>query len=110
MGEFLYIVFHTRASYTASRSFFADRFPVVLLDDDARWSASPVIDGSVRGGALGIPLCLFTWSGHSAPKSDQPASSSLGTPMGTGVASPAEYFSPHQVDTPRYCQGVLGHN
>ena len=91
----LYIVlflffFYTRASYTASLSFFAGRLPVDLLDDDACRSVFPVIDGSVRGGALGI---LFTWSGHSAPTSDHPASISLGTPMGTGVASPAEYFS-----------------
>ena len=93
VGEFLYIVFYTRASYTASRSFFAGLFPVVLLDDDARRSVSPIIDGNVHGGALGIALCLFTWSGHSAPTSDHPASISLGTPMGTGVASPAEYFS-----------------
>ena len=85
----LYIVlflffFYTRASYTASFSFFTGRLPVDLLDDDACRSVFPVIDGSVRGGALGIALGLFIWSGHSAPTSDHPASISLGTPMGTG--------------------------
>ena len=97
MGEFVihrsFPFFYTRASYTASFSFFAGRLLVDLLDDDDCRSMSPVIDGSVRGGALGIALGLFTWSGHSAPTSDHPASISLGTPMGTGVASPAEYFS-----------------
>ena len=70
---------------------FASRSPA-LLDEDDR-SASPDADGSARGGALGMALSLFIWSGQSPPTSDHPASISLGTPMGTGVASPAEYFS-----------------
>ena len=89
-GEFVFFV-HTRASYTASRSLFASRSPA-LLDEDDR-SASPDADGSARGGALGMALSLFIWSVQSPPTSDHPASISLGTPMGTGVASPAEYFS-----------------